>query len=117
MEQFEGIRRDSRDRAMSIRELARRHRVHRRTVRQALADAVPPPRKVPERSAPAIGPYVELVRRLADGGSGRAAEAAAYRAAGLAAAGRGARRPGRRSRRCAHLVARLRSRSALTAVR
>ena len=41
VEQFEGIRRDSRDRAMSIRALARRHGVHRRTVRQALADATP----------------------------------------------------------------------------
>jgi transposase len=63
VEQFEGIRRDSRDRAMSIRALARRHGVHRRTVRQALADATPPVRKLPERSAPATGPYVDLVRR------------------------------------------------------
>ena len=63
MEQFEGIRRDSRDRGMSIRALAERHGVHRRTVRQALADATPPARKVPERSAPATGPYVDLVRR------------------------------------------------------
>jgi hypothetical protein len=37
--------------------------VHRRTVRQALADATPPARKLPERSAPATGPYVDLVRR------------------------------------------------------
>ena len=55
VEQFEGIRRDSRDRGMSIRALAERHGVHRRTVRQALADATPPARKVPERSAPATG--------------------------------------------------------------
>jgi transposase len=47
---------------MSIRKLAEEHRVHRRTVRQALADAVPPPRKVPVRSAPVTGPYVDLVR-------------------------------------------------------
>lgn len=63
MEQFEGIRRDSRDRGMSVRALAKRHGVHRRTVRQALADATPPARKVPERLAPAAGPYVDLVRR------------------------------------------------------
>ena len=62
MEQFERIRRDSRDRGMSIRALAKRHQVHRRTVRQALADAVPPARKVPGRSAPVTGPYVDLVR-------------------------------------------------------
>lgn len=63
MEQFEGIRRDSRDQGMSIRALARRHGVHRRTVRQALADATPPARKLPQRVAPTTGPYVDLVRR------------------------------------------------------
>jgi transposase len=63
VEQFEGIRRDSRDQGMSIRSLAKRHGVHRRTVRQALADATPPTRKVPERTAPATGQYVDLVRR------------------------------------------------------
>ena len=45
MEQFERIRRDARDEGLSIRALAERHKVHRRTVRAALADAVPPPRK------------------------------------------------------------------------
>jgi transposase len=63
VEQFEGIRRDARDRGMSIRALAKRHGVHRRTVRQALADATPPARKMPKRLAPATGPYVDLVRR------------------------------------------------------
>ena len=47
---------------MSVRGLAKRHGVHRRTVRQALADATPPTRKTPERLAPATGPYVDLVR-------------------------------------------------------
>ena len=47
---------------MSIRELAKSHQVHRRTVRQALADAVPPPRKSPDRPAPATGAHVDLVR-------------------------------------------------------
>jgi hypothetical protein len=46
VELFEQIRRDWRAGGMSIRELAVRHHVHRRTVRQALASAVPPPRKV-----------------------------------------------------------------------
>jgi transposase len=63
VEQFEGIRRDSRDRGMSIRALAKRHGVHRRMVRQALGDATPPARRLPERLAPATGPYVDLVRR------------------------------------------------------
>jgi transposase len=62
VEQFERIRRDRRDEGLSIRELARRHRVHRRTVRQALADAVPPARKTPVRTAPVLGPYEDTVR-------------------------------------------------------
>jgi hypothetical protein len=48
---------------MSIRALARRHGVHRRTVRQALVDATPPARKVPDRLAPVTGQHVDLVRR------------------------------------------------------
>ena len=47
---------------MSVRELARVHRVHRRTVRTALTDSTPPPRKAPARVAPAIGPWLEIVR-------------------------------------------------------
>jgi hypothetical protein len=36
--------------------------VHRRTVRQALASAIPPPRKAyPPRPRPAIDPYVEII--------------------------------------------------------
>ena len=52
---FEAIRRDRRDDPdVSIRELAVRHGVHRRTVRQALASAEPPARKVPVRTAPVL---------------------------------------------------------------
>ena len=58
MELFEQIRRDRRAGSPSIRKLAERHHVHRRTVRQALASAVPPPRKeYPQRPRPAIGAY------------------------------------------------------------
>ncbi len=45
VELFEQIRRDREREGLSIRELARRHGVHRRAVRQALAAALPPPRK------------------------------------------------------------------------
>jgi transposase len=62
VEQFERIRREHRDGGLSIRALAARHGVHRRTVRAALAEAVPPPRKVPERVAPVLGPHVDTVR-------------------------------------------------------
>jgi len=62
VELFEQIRRDRRVEELSIRELAERHRVHRRTVRQALVSAVPPPRKAYAcRSRPAIDPYVEVI--------------------------------------------------------
>ena len=62
VELFEQIRRDWRAGGSSIRELADRHRVHRRTVRQALASAVPPPRKTyPPRPRPAIGPYAAII--------------------------------------------------------
>src|SRR6476660_8747177 len=59
---FEQIRKDRRVEGSSIRELAVRHHVHRRTVRQALASAVPPPRKeYSPRPRPAIGPYAAII--------------------------------------------------------
>lgn len=62
VELFEKIRRDHRHGEVSIRELADRHGTHRRTVRQALTDAVPPPRKIyPERPRPAIDPWVMVI--------------------------------------------------------
>jgi hypothetical protein len=54
VELFEAIRRDARLEGLGIRALADRHRVHRRTVRQALGSAVPPPRKTPARAAPKL---------------------------------------------------------------
>jgi transposase len=62
VEQFEQIRRDREREGLSIRGLARRHGVHRRVVRQALASPLPPPRKCPERRpAPKLGPYRPLI--------------------------------------------------------
>ena len=50
MELFAVIRRDRRVEDLSIRDLAEKHHVHRRTVRQALESATPPPRKIPVRT-------------------------------------------------------------------
>ncbi len=56
VELYERIRKDNRDEGLGIRALAARYHVHRRTVREALASATPPGRKVAERTAPALGP-------------------------------------------------------------
>ena len=69
VELFELIRRDRRLESLSIRELADRHGVHRRTVRQALESAVPPSRKeYPARPRPSLDPWVAVIDRwlLAD---------------------------------------------------
>lgn len=66
VELFEAIRRDALREDLSIRALAERHNVHRRTVRAALASSVPPARKAPVREtpvreAPKLGPARPLI--------------------------------------------------------
>ena len=61
VELFEAIRRDERRDGLSIRALADRYGVHRRTVRQALGNAVPPARKIPVRTAPKLDPAKGLI--------------------------------------------------------
>ncbi len=63
VEEFAEIRRAARVEGLSINALARRFRVHRRTIRQALASAEPPARKTPARAAPKL----DAVRELIDG--------------------------------------------------
>lgn len=65
MEQFEQIRRDHAREELSIRELAARHGVHRRAVRQALESAIPPAKRSPEvRPAPKLGPYRQWIDEI-----------------------------------------------------
>jgi transposase len=62
VELFEQIRRDKDREGLSERALAKRYRVGRGTVRQALESAVPPPRKRPEgRPAPKLGEFHGLI--------------------------------------------------------
>jgi len=58
---YEQIRKAHERENLSVRELARRFHVHRRDVRQALASAVPPARKRPERVAPALDGWKPLI--------------------------------------------------------
>ncbi|MDA8033077.1 MAG: hypothetical protein M0T71_02750 [Actinomycetota bacterium] len=46
----------------SIRALGKKHKVHRRVVRQASASAVPPPRKETARRSPVMDPYEGTIR-------------------------------------------------------
>ena len=61
VELFEAIRRDERRDGFSVRALADKHGVHRRTVRLALGNAVPPERRAPVRVAPKLDPAKGLI--------------------------------------------------------
>ena len=58
---FAQIREDHRQLGLGVRALARRHGVHRRVVREALASPVPAPRKTPVRQAPVLGAVAGLI--------------------------------------------------------
>jgi transposase len=61
VEMYEEIRREHEFGNQSIRAIAKKLGVHRRMVREALDNAVPPQRKRPVRKRPKLGPYMEFI--------------------------------------------------------
>src|SRR3954453_22461037 len=64
VELFEEIRREYEYGAGSVKGVARKLGVHRRLVREALADAIPKPKREAKRPTPAIGPAMEFIDQV-----------------------------------------------------
>jgi len=61
VELFEEIRREFEHGAGTVKGVARKLGVHRRMVREALADAIPRAKRKPKRPHPALGPVIEFI--------------------------------------------------------
>lgn len=64
MELFEQIRREYEHGIGTIKGVARKLGVHRRMVREAIANAVPPKRKTPVREKPKLGPAIGFIDEI-----------------------------------------------------
>lgn len=64
MELFEEIRREYEHGAGTVMGVARKLGVHRRLVREALADAIPKSKREAKRPTPAIGPVMEFIDQI-----------------------------------------------------
>jgi transposase len=81
VELFEQIRREYEHGVGTVRAVAKKLGVHRRMVRQALQDALPPERKKPVRSEPRLGPVKAFIDGIleADRGAPRKQRHTAHR--------------------------------------
>jgi transposase-like protein len=64
VELFEQIRREYEFGVGTIAGVARKFGVHRRMVRQAIKNAIPPSRKMPQRSSPALDPARDFIDQI-----------------------------------------------------
>jgi tRNA pseudouridine(38-40) synthase len=64
VELFEQIRREYEFGVGTIAGVARKFGVHRRMVRQALKNAIPPSRKLPQRNSPALDPVRDFIDQI-----------------------------------------------------
>ena len=64
VELFEQIRREYEFGVGTIAGVARKFGVHRRMVRQAIKNTIPPSRKMPQRSSPVLDPVRDIIDQI-----------------------------------------------------